>query len=184
MHADILTPPAGPVLDLEEARAFLRLSGPQDDLVVAGLVAAAEARVEAETGLALMPRRLRGRVAFTRQMLAGPGLRFRPGPVQQVEAISLVGGSDLSGMLHWSDHRLRLADRSAAAALPGRGELELTWQAGFPEPPGVPADLRFAVSRLVAEGYARRGLSGETGEVAGLPGDVAVILAHYTEVRL
>ncbi len=51
-------------------------------------------------------------------------------------------------------------------------------------PPGVPADLRLAINRLAAEGFARRGLPGESGLPARLPADVAAILGHYAEVRL
>ncbi len=184
MLLEVLSPPTGPAVPLDETRAFLRLSGTGEDALVAGLAAAAETRVESETGLVLTPRRLQRHLAFRRSELHSPGLRLRPGPVRRIEAVVLSTGADLTARMRWTGHRLCLRAGAWLSDLPRDGVVRVIWTAGFAAPPGVPADLRLAINRLAAEGFARRGLPGESGLPARLPADVAAILGHYAEVRL
>ncbi len=188
---------AGPV-SVTEARSWLRVGHEDEDALITGLLDAARARVEHLTGRVLMARGFRetldawpsARVSF----LSG-AVRVAAGPLISVEAVCTY---DAQGAAQeWSPDEYRIETGTdpgriiplAPFALPrpGRraGGIEIDFTAGYgPDPDDVPAPLREAVLRLVADSYGGRHAPEARRGEAGLPDGVAHLIRPYRSIRL
>lgn len=190
MDVTTLSAPSAEPLSLAEAKAYLRIGHGGEDDLVARLIAAARARIEAGSGVALITRTLRGRL--DRWPPGALEMRTVRLPVRPALGLAAVRVAGADGVLADVTDRFRL-DAGRAARLvwasgafpwPGvrTGGIEIDWTAGFgPAPEDVAADLGLALKRLIAHAYLAR----EAETLAGpLPEDVRGLLGPWRRVRL
>ena len=178
----VVTPPGEAVCPLPEAKAWLRVGHDSEDDAVAQAIAAATARVERETGLALVQRTLRLELA----RWDGAVIRLRPAPVTSlmaVEVVTEVGGrTEVTERFALEHGRPALVCRRPGQ-LPvvlAQGErIAVTFAAGFGAAADVPEDLVTAVKLVAGQIYAR-GEAAREETVEALAG----LIAPWREVRL
>ncbi len=170
----ILTGPAlGEPLTLAETKAHLRLDTNAEDELVTGLISAARAHCEAETGLALMTKSFR---LFLDDWPDAPVIQIPKSPVESIDSVTVFdsGGDpvelDLSGMT--LDGRAR----PARLLLPGRpptsrgiNGIEIDFTAGFGTAADIPPELRRAMLLHVALMYEFRGAVSPDMQPAAIP---------------
>jgi uncharacterized phiE125 gp8 family phage protein len=181
---------AGPAVEpvtLTDAKAHLRLDTPDEDAVVASLIAAARQLVEQATRRALIAQTWRIRLDAWPQ---GRAVALPLAPVLTIVAVRVTPASGPPEILAPALYRLD-AGRDPpqlvledAAPDPGirSGGIEIDASFGFGAAPAdVPAPLRLAIQRLVARWFERRG--DEAGDGA-MPGDVAALIAPFIRPRI
>ncbi|MER2266531.1 head-tail connector protein [Methylobacterium oxalidis] len=174
-------------VSLAEMRLDLRLD-PDDaaeDGLVSALVAAARARIEAETRRILVPGR------FRLALDAWPPDGWLPlplGPVVALEAASLVARDGTvtalaAGLLRLGPDLAEAPGLHVDGAVPDlagrRALIEVAAGHGGAGPP-VPPPLLLAIRRLAALWFEHRG----DEPAAGLPPDIAALAAPYRRLRL
>ncbi|HEV7880236.1 head-tail connector protein [Bradyrhizobium sp.] len=189
MSAILLIPPSAEPWSVAEAKAFLRVEHGDDDAIIASLIAAARAQVEALSRRALLTQRWR----FVRDAWPVDGrLSLRMGPLRSVIAARVF---DAAGNAHSIDAASFVADAAAnviaspswALPLPGRGTagIELDVELGYgANAADVPDGLRHAVRMLVAHWYENRGLAALGAGVAVLPAGADALIAPYRVLSL
>ena len=147
-----LTPPAGEPVSPAELKAHLRVTHDLEDDLLAGLLAAARERLEAELGVRLLEVTLREELAPATAVVA-----LSAWPVTAVEAVSVPDGAGGWAGLAPSAW-LRVGERPARIRLPRRpSAVRIDHRAGLAATPAdVPAALKQAVLALAAEAYERR----------------------------
>lgn len=177
----VISPPDGEALSLDAAKAYLRIGHDGEDELVTSLIASARARLEAETGLALVTRTVQRRVDRWPGGVTRTGLRLVPGPASALVSVDIVdadgAAQPCTARFALAGGRLRLKPFVALPAIPPGGYAGITFVTGFGAAADVPEDLVQALKRLVLAAYRR-----EAG--AALPEEVAAILAARREVRL
>lgn len=190
--------PAAPV-SLSDAKAWLRIGHAGEDSLVDTLITSATARVEAETGRALIIRQMRETLdGWLVRRLSGCGSAFAVGlsPLVSVEEIRTLDRQHEAHIWDAEEYRVdvnadpgRIIARAPYAfPRPGRlaAGIEIDFTAGYGETAdAVPPALIEAILRLVAEGYAgaeraERAMRGP----ARLPEDVDALLRPFRQVRL
>lgn len=186
-----VSPPAEEPVGLAELRQFLRVGHEAEDGLIARLGRAGRARVEEETGRALMAQTWRmaadveegeQRGAFRRfQLRRPPYLGFVDARVAKADGTSAALALDrvrvdADGNAVWLDLSGALA--GARAWRP----VEVTWRAGCADAADVPEPLKAAVLLLTAEAYERRDAAG--APLAAEAEKVSAMLAPYRVVRL
>ena len=167
LRPELVTPPANPVLELDEAKQHAMVDHDDDDAHVTRLIKAATSYLDGWSGIL-------GRCLVTqtwRQSMAGfPGrcIRLALDPVQQVDAISYVDGADQVQTVASDDFRLHTDDRGAYVALTDGASwptdlavrddaVSVTYTAGYgAESADVPEAIRHAVAFMVADWYEFR----------------------------
>lgn len=198
MTLHLLTPPAVEPVTLSDAKTWLRVAHAEEDDLITGLIRSAAARVEAETGLALIARSYREVLdAWPARRLSayGQAVSVARGPLISVEAVRTYARDGAVELWDPAEYRTETGEPGRIIAVypfslpqPGRvaGGIEIEFTAGFgAAADDVPAALKEAVLRLVAQSYsavepaesAQRGL-------AGLPEDVEALLRPWRRVRL
>jgi uncharacterized phiE125 gp8 family phage protein len=190
MIVTTLVPPVAEPVGLAEAKEYLRISGDGEDALVATLIAAARARIEDITAVAMISRTLRVALdGWPRELASERTLRLPVRPAAELVAVRIL---DFEGAATVVTDRFELGlGRSARLAwteggfpAPGRraGGIEIDYVAGFGESAADVAEgLRLAVKRLAAHAYHAR--DAET--IAGpLPEDVAGLIAPWRRVQL
>ena len=179
MKITTLVPPAASAVSLEQARAFLRVAyGGEDDLL-ADLVAAAVAQVEALTSPRLMAQTLRIDLdCWPETALASGWLELPVRPVRDVTLIT-ANGEDVTDQFElMASPWPRLWPLSFWP--PGGDGISITLEAGYAGADDIPADLLLAVRELAANGYHRR-----EGDAPAFPeDDMAALIAAWRRVRL
>ena len=191
MNLSVLTPPAVEPVGLDAARDFLRIDYTGEDDLVSALIAGARARLEAETGLALITRKVR----LCLDDWPSPSLEslvhtLPVGPVSGLDRLA-VWTADAGFTDQTVDVRLepgrpaRLVLEGAHWPWPERGvggiEIDLT--IGFGGVGDVPADLILALKSLIAHGYEHR--TGEDWRAhRALPDLVEEMISPWRRVRL
>lgn len=177
----VISPPDGEALSLDTAKAYLRIGHEGEDGLVTGLIASARARLEAETGLALVTRTMKRRFDRWPSGVTRTGMRLVPGPASalvSVETVDAEGAAQLyTARFALSGGRLKLKPFVALPSIPPGGYADVTFLTGFGAAANVPEDLVQALKRLVLAAYRR-----EAGEA--LPEEVAAILAARRERRI
>ncbi len=183
-------PVAGPAVEpvtLADAKAHLRLDGPDEDDLVAGLVRAARASVEAATRLRLVDQTWR--VILD----SWPADRIVPLPLAPVRSVAALTVAAATGPAAAFAPALLRLDASldpprlqAGPGVPDPGiaaaGIAIDLVCGFgPAGSDVPEALRLAIRLLVARWFAARG-DGKGG--AAMPPDVAALLAPHRRPRL
>ncbi len=184
----LLAGPAAEPWTVADLKSFLRVEHDADDAVIASLLTAARAQIEAATGKTLLAQRWRlvldawprdGRIVL------------RGGPLR---ALIAVRSYDERGYAHGLDLDSFVLDLAGGViasppwALPEPGRdvagIELDLELGYgTAPDDVPAPLRHAVRTLVAQWYDNRA-GAVDASAAVLPGGVAAMIAGYRTVAL
>ncbi|MEP6275426.1 MAG: hypothetical protein ABJ372_09905, partial [Hyphomonas sp.] len=90
----MISPPDGEALSLGAAKEYLRIGHAGEDGLVADLIASARARLEAETGLALIARTVTRRFDRWPSGVTRTGLRLVPGPASALVSVETVDAED------------------------------------------------------------------------------------------
>jgi uncharacterized phiE125 gp8 family phage protein len=178
-----VTPPAEEPVALGDARVFLRVSGTEEDGLIARLLAGARERVEEATGRALMEQTWRmsadlsegvARGAFTSFRLRRPPfLGFVEARVAKADGTSAaVALDDVRTEADAETVWLRLTGAALAGARAWR-PVEIVWRAGYADAAAVPDALKTAILMLVAEAYERQGSIGAPEAMAKVAGMIA-----------
>ena len=198
MRLTLLSPPAGEPVDLAEAKAWLRVGSAAEDGLIAGLIAAARERVEAETGLALMAREVRETLeAWPARRGPAHGQAFTPllGPLIAVSAARLIAPDGRVEPWDPAEWRAEPGEPGRIVAIlpfglppiaPRGGRMEIDYRAGYgASAADAPAALREAVLRIAGEAYAdaRSAERAERGP-ASLSEGVEALLRPFRRVRL
>ncbi len=191
MPSILLTAPAGEPISLAGMKTFLRVEHPDDDDVIAALIAGARIHVEAQTRRALITQSWR----LTRDVWPSGGrLPLLPAPLRSLTTVRVFGADgaaqtidpDVFGMDRVGAPAILTFERSALPA-PGSvaGGIEIEIEAGYGDAPeDVPEPLRQAIRRLVAHWYENRALIAASGEVASVPASVAALIAPFRVMSL
>lgn len=181
MKTTEITPPSGSVCSLDAVKTFLRVGHGAEDGLVAELIAAATARVEAETGLALVSRVLK----LTAHQWDGAALPLRPAPVTELVSVVVVdaedGETDVTASYTVEHGRPAVFCRkvgAAAAVVPPGGRVEIIFGAGFGAAEDVPDDLVLAVKLYAAQVHGSRDGEVEPDSL------LADLLRPWREMRL
>ena len=188
MPCILTTPPASEPVSLDDAKAHLRLSQSDDDVLLSTLISAARRRIEAETGLALIQQ---GWSCYRDDWPDTGLVEIAVAPLLSVNRVTTYGDDDTAADIDASHYYIDAVSRPARVALrgsrvwprPGRAAngIEIAVTAGFgTAAAAVPEDLRTALLHLVAQLYENRG----TGSEPDLPLTVAAAIARYRMVRL
>lgn len=190
--------PAAP-LSLSDAKAWLRVGHAGEDAVITALIHTAVARVEAETGRALMARSFRETLdTWPVRRLSGCGSAFALAlsPAISLEAVRTIDRAGTPRLWDEAEYRLDAAAEPgrlialAPFAFPRPGRLaagiEIDFTAGYGESPAdVPPALIEAVLRLVSHAYAASEPAVATGRgPARLPETVEGLIRPFRQVRL
>ena len=185
----VISPPAEEPVSLASAKAFLRIGHYGEDALIADLLASARARLEQESGLALVSQELRVVWGAWPAALAGRGAVL---PRRPVLALTSVHVEDGAGTL--TDHterfrldcgRLALRPWSQCPVLARDDIVLVAFRAGFGAAEDVPEDLTEACLRMTGALYAARETSpGLRAGTAGLPAAGQSILNVRRAVRL
>ncbi len=188
MPLTLVTPPGVLPVTLDMAKAYLKVDGTDEDVLIEALIAAATSRIEFECDLALITQQW----SLYRDRWPGCGILEIPlHPVQAVEEIRILTAEGLvtaDSAFYETDLSGRPARLRALPGFPREAEglnvLEVRIRAGFGDAPeDVPADLRQAILLVVAHWFENReGLDGRKG--TGLPAEARRLMAPWRRVRL
>jgi uncharacterized phiE125 gp8 family phage protein len=187
----LLTAPALDPLTLDEAKAYLRVAGGDDDDLIAALIKGARGHVEAQTHRALITQSYR----ISRDTWPADGrIAVLPAPLRTVAAARVY---DVDGTAHAIDLQAFVVDTVATPGIvsfapwslpaPGRphGGIELDVTVGYGDAASdVPEPLRLAIRLLVAHWYENRGLVTPGTTTVQLPANGGALLAPYRVLSL
>lgn len=184
MTLAVLTPPAAEPVAVVDLRAYLRLSGTEEDGLLADLISAARTHVEQATRRALITQNLR---LYLDRWPVGRIARLPLAPVASVETVTIYDGNGVPSLLDPSDWQLDKASTPArmkvALGATGGGRalngIEIDFTAGYgAAPEDVPAPFRQAVRMLAAHWFENREAGTETA-MASLPHGLDRLLSTY-----
>lgn len=197
MTLHLLSPPAVDPVSLAEAKAWLRVAHGEEDALITELIRAAAARIEAETGLALIARSYRETLdAWPARRLSacGQAVRVLRGPLISVEAVRTYARDGAVTLWDPAEYRVETGEPGRIIAVypfsppqPWRtaGGIEIDFTAGVATSPAdVPAALREAILRLAAQSYATAEPAESAQRGAALSQDVAGLVRPWRRVRL
>lgn len=190
---------SGPALEpvtLDEAKLYARVDGTAEDDEINLLITAARELFERETGLVLV------RQSWTKSFDAWPSA-YKTGrrrvflplrPVLSVTSITVTDGDGNAVSVSTSDYALDVASEPPRVVevvpghwpVPGAAAAGITiaFDAGYGDTADdVPAAIRLALLKLVAESYETRQLAG-SGDPTAITRAMADILAPFMEARL
>lgn len=164
MNLQTLTPPSGEPLSLADAKAFARIGSDHENGLITELIAAARARIEAETGLALMSRTLRLTLTdWPLGVLERGGLRLPKRPAHSLVAVRLTDGEASEDVTVRFQLETGLCAKLEPVPFGGwvwprtiHERIEIDWVAGFGDADDVPEDLVHAMKIIVAHEFAHR----------------------------
>ena len=177
--ATSVKPPPLPV-PLEQLKAYLRISGSDEDALLAGLLRTAAELCEAFTRLALIERDaeeiLPARPTWTHLALA---------PVRAISGVSAVGPVGEQSPLPSGDYAIDIdaaGEGWVRVTAPGEARrIRIAYQAGLgADWAGAPMPLRQGVVRLAAHLYAHR----EGAVQSGPPAAVTALWRPWRRLRL
>lgn len=167
MQLELLTPPSGEPLSLADAKAFARIGSDHEDALITQLIAAARARIEAETGLALMSRSLRLTLTdWPIGVLEQGGLRLPMRPAHSLVAVRLTDGETSEDVT--DRFQLETGLNARLEPIPFGGwvwprsineRIDVDWVAGFGDAADVPEDLVHAMKIILAHEFENRDAS-------------------------
>lgn len=175
-------PAIEPVL-LAEAKAHLRLDGDAEDELVAALIAAARAAVEAETRRVLIAQKWR---AILHDWPASP-ITLPIAPVLSVQAVRAVDGQGAATLLAPAGYAFEAADGTLRlkTSAPGVVRLEVDFTAGYGAlGTAVPQPLRQAIKMLVTHWFEHRSAVTLGDQAAPTPAGVRLLVAPYRRMTL
>jgi len=157
--------PGPPALALDEAKAWLRITTPQDDATIAALVRAASDTCEAFIGQYLVERACSSVVAAD-----GRWQRLGAAPVRAITAAEAIARDGTASALTDDAYERDIAADGEGWVRHAGGaavRLSVDYRAGLSvEAGGLPEALRQGLLRLVAHLYGTRAGGGETPPAA------------------
>jgi len=198
MALTLTAPPGVEPVSLSDAKAWLRAGHGDEDGLIGDLIVSARARVEQETGLALIAQSWRWSLDAwpTRRLSAcGQAVDLPIRPLISLEAVRTFENDGAASVHDPAEYRVEAGEPGRLVAVlpfalprPDRpaGGIEIDFTAGFgPAAEDVPAPLREAILRLVAHAYSNveRAESARRGE-GGAPDGVEALLRPWRRTRL
>jgi uncharacterized phiE125 gp8 family phage protein len=198
MALTLTAPPAVEPVSLSDAKAWLRAGHGDEDQLIGDLITSARARIESETGLALITQSWRWALdAWPARRLSacGQAVSLPIRPLISVEAVRTFAADGAALVHDPAEYRVEPGEPGRLIAIlpftlprPERaaGGIEIDFTAGFgPAGEDVPAPLREAILRLVADAYSNveRAESAQRGS-GGLPDGVEALLRPWRRARL
>lgn len=198
MALSLTAPPAVEPVSLSDAKTWLRAGHGEEDGLIGDLIASARTRVESETGQALITQSWRWTLdAWPERRLSacGQAVSLPIPPLISVEAVRTFDADGAAAVHDPAEYRAEPGEPGRLIAVlpfalprPERaaGGIEIEFTAGFgPAAETVPAPLREAVLRLVADAYSNveRAESARRGE-GSLPEGVEALLRPWRRARL
>lgn len=176
MTLTVTTPPAAEPVALAAAKAHLRVTHTVEDDLIAALLVAARARVEAELGLQIVQ-------AGLSEIFDAPTagvLRLSRGPLVAVDTVSVADGAGGSTLLAPVAYAVDTQARppTVAPAVAAAYGARVDYRAGFGPASAAPAGLVQAILALTADTYEHR------GDVPASLASAAPWLAPYRRARL
>ncbi len=155
----VVTPPDGEALSLDAAKEFLRIGHEGEDALVADLISAATARLEAALGLSLVSR-VHERLDFVwPHGVTRGGMKLARGPVAALASVEVIAPSGertlVTERFELRGECMRLKPFMALPYIMQGGGVAVIYEAGFGSAADVPADLTQALKEMVVDGYAR-----------------------------
>lgn len=181
--------PAGEPVTLAEAKAQLRVAHDSEDVLISGLIRAARAEVEAQTGMALIDQSWR----LSLDDWPHDGLvRLRRHPVKEILSVTVYGEEGEAAVLDPGSYEADLASRPArlhfvSPPAPERrlNCIEVDFTAGFGEAgTDVPDLLKRAVLMLVGHWYEFRAAYGAADQPVSIPAGFDRLISTYRTGRL
>ncbi len=181
--------PAGEPVTLADAKAQLRIAHDSEDALISGLIKAARAEVEAQTGMALIDQSWR----LAMDCWPHDGLvRLRRHPVKEILSVTVYGEEGEAAVLDSASYQADLVTRPArlhftSPPAPERrlNGIEVDFTAGFGEAgTDVPDLLKRAVLMLVAHWYEFRATYGAQDQPVSIPPGFDRLIAGYRTGRL
>lgn len=177
------------MIDVAAAKAWLKVENSDEDALIGGLVNAAIATIEAQTGKFLSVKE------FTQELRGFPGcypyeIRLLKAPVTEITEIE-YDPSDGTAATTIADFRLvegvngRLLPAYGAvwpATLDGSGTVRISGTAGYAD--GEAPDLDQAALMLLAHWYQNREAVNVGNIISELPMAVAMLIGPYRPVGL
>jgi uncharacterized phiE125 gp8 family phage protein len=183
MPLQIVTPPALEPVTLDEAKAHLRVGTADEDALIATLITAARARAEWHLGRALVAQ---GWIQWLDNWCAVVELALPP--LIAVTAVTLYARDGSETVIDPSRYFVDTAsapgriafDCAAPGDLRRRNAVAIAFDAGYGEAADdVPAPIREAILRIVADLHVNRGDGGES-----VPQSALSLLAPYRMFKL
>jgi uncharacterized phiE125 gp8 family phage protein len=181
--------PAAEPVTLAEAKAQLRIGHDSEDALLNGLIRAARAEVEAQTGVALIDQAWR--LAFDRWP-HDELVKLRRHPVKEILSVTVFGAEGEASVLNPASYEADLKSRPARLHLvsPPPPEqrlngIEIDFVAGFGEAgTDVPDLLKRAMLVLVAHWYEFRAVYRAEDQPVSVPPGFDRLIAGYRTGRL
>ncbi len=186
MTIAIITPPTIEPVSLAEAKLFLRIDQSAEDGLIATLIGAARAAVEAGCGKALITRRVREGLDIWRRDSVG-GAVLGLGPVTNIVAVRLIASNGAQSVIESDRYRLEgggdrprlVFEAGVPATLRSAGGIEIEYDAGFaPDAASLPVALRLSTLQIVGALYEAR-----LGEAA-IPEAARALMRAFAPARL
>ena len=192
MSLTLLTPPTAEPVSLSDARARFRVSDASQDDAINHWIQTARARVERDTGRALLAQTWLERrdVWWGEGRLSAFGTRFRllKPPLIALEAVTIYGADDTPSEIDPAAFFVdTLSDPGRLVLRPGQSwpqparvaaGIEIRFRCGYgDQPDDVPAPLREAVLQLTVH-------LAETGGASVPPPGYAALIAPFRRVQL
>lgn len=181
--------PAAEPVTLGEAKAQLRVGHDSEDALLAGLIRAARAEVEAQTGVALIDQAWR--LAFDRWPHDGL-VKLRRHPVKEILSVTVYGAEGEAALVGAGTYEADLKSRPARLHFvnPPSPEqrlngIEIDFIAGFGEAgTDVPDLLKRAILVLVTHWYEFRAVYRTEDQPVSIPPGFDRLIAGYRTGRL
>jgi len=184
-----VTPPSGTPIALADAKAHMRVDSTSEDDLITSLIAAAGARIEAETELALLSQTWR---LYLDAWPPDLEVEIAPTPVLSVDDIVVYDAAGDPASVPTTGYlvdryarpaRIRLTDAGSSPGVEING-IEIDFTAGFgSDPADIPEPLRQAMLLLIAHWYENRQVASD-GRANPVPAGYAALVAPYRNVRL
>ncbi len=184
MGLQLVTAPTADPVTIEEAKAQCRVLHPDEDMLLAGLIAAATRHVEKVLDLSLMARTWRLTLdAFS------PTIELPRGPVTSVTAVNYVDRGGLTQQVPTEKYTTDLASPAQWIVLNSGGEwpatiggvnaVSIDYVAGFTSLPSTYDDLKHAILLLIGHWYANREAVNVGNITSEVPLAVASLIQPY-----
>jgi len=183
-----ITPPSQEPVSLEDAKAFMRFEGTDEDDLITGLIATARDYLETVTGVSLVTQNWR----LYRDGWPQSGLiALAHGPVRSVDTVRVFSRDGTASEVDLSAARLdgearpaRFYLREIISRATGFNGIEVDFTAGYGDASDVPAAARQAILRHVTHMFVFRGAIGPDQQPAGVPDGYERLIAPLKTWRL